>query len=47
VKGSDYTVSMILSEAFPQDVQPLLKTFAATYVSQNIVNLKLVSDLGQ
>jgi hypothetical protein len=47
VKGSDYTVSTILSEGFPNDVQPLLKTFSATYASQNIVNLKLVSDLGQ
>jgi hypothetical protein len=47
VKGSDYTVSTILAEGFPQDVQPLLKTFSATYVSQNIVNLTLVSDLGQ
>ena len=47
VKDSDYTVSTILSEGFPQDVQPLYKTFAATYVSQNIINLALVSDLGQ
>jgi hypothetical protein len=47
VKDSDYTVSTILSEGFPQDLQPLLKTFAATYVSQSIVNLKLVADLGQ
>jgi hypothetical protein len=47
VKGSDYTVSTILTEGFPQDVQPLLKTFSATYASQHIVNLTLVSDLGQ
>ena len=47
VKGSDYTVSTILIEGFPQDVQPLLKTFSATYASQNIINLTLVSDLGQ
>ena len=47
VKGSDYTVSTILTEGFPQDVQPLLKTFSATYASQNIINLTLVSDLGQ
>ena len=47
VKDSDYTVSTILSEGFPQDVQSLYKTLSATYVSQNIVNLTLVSDLGQ
>jgi hypothetical protein len=47
VKGSDYSVSTILSEGFPQDVQPLYKTLADTYVSQNILNLSLVSDLGK
>jgi hypothetical protein len=47
VTGSDYTVSTILSEAFPEDVQALYKTLSAAYASQNILNLKLVSDLGQ
>ena len=47
VTGSDYTVSTILTEGFPQDVQPLYKTFADSYVSQNILNLSLVSDLGK
>jgi hypothetical protein len=47
VKGSDYTVSTILSEGFPQDVQSLYKTLSATYASLNIVNLTLVSDLDQ
>jgi hypothetical protein len=47
VKGSDYNVSTILSEGFPQDVQPLYRTFADTYVSQSILNLSLVSDLGK
>lgn len=47
VKDSDYTVSAILAEGFPQDVQALYKTFSATYASQNIINLTLVADLGQ
>ena len=47
VKDSDYTVSAILAEGFPQDVQALYKTFSATYASQNIINLTLVCDLGQ
>jgi hypothetical protein len=47
VKGSDYTVSTILSEGFPQDVQSLYKTLSAAYVSQNIINLTLVADHAQ
>lgn len=47
VKDGDYTVSTILSEGFPQDVQSLYKTISAAYASQNILNLKLISDLGQ
>ena len=47
VTGSDYTVSTILSEGFPEDVQALYKTLSAAYASQNIINLKLVADLGQ
>jgi hypothetical protein len=47
VKDSDYTVSTILSEAFPEDVQALYKTLSGAYASQNIINLKLVADLGQ
>ena len=39
--------STILSEAFPEDVQALYKTLSAAYASQNIINLKLVADLGQ
>ena len=46
--GADYTVSTILAEAFPVDVQALYKQYAEAYTSgQNIVNLKLVSALGQ
>ena len=48
VSGADYTVSTILNEAFPDQVQDLYKKYADAYVSgQNFVNLKLVSALGQ
>ena len=48
VKGADYTVSTILAEAFPDEVQALYKQYADAYASgQNFVNLTLVSALGQ
>jgi hypothetical protein len=48
VKGADYTVSTILAEAFPTDVQTLYKQYAEAYASgQNFVNLSLVADLGK
>jgi hypothetical protein len=48
VKGADYTVSTILNEAFPAEVQTLYKQYAESYASgQNFVNLQLVSDLGK
>ena len=48
VKGADYTVSTILAEAFPQEVQTLYKQYADSYASgQNFVNLALVNDLGK
>ena len=48
VKGADYTVSTILAEAFPTEVQTLYKQYAESYASgQNFVNLALVSDLGK
>jgi hypothetical protein len=48
VGGVDYTVSTILSEAFPTEVQSLYAQFSAAYASgQNFVNLKLISALGQ
>jgi hypothetical protein len=48
VKGADYTVSTILAEAFPQDVQALYKQYAESYASgQNFVNLALVQELGK
>lgn len=48
VKDADYTVSTILAEAFPNEVQALYKEYADAYATgQNFVNLKLVSALGQ
>ena len=48
VKGADYTVSNILAEAFPAEVQALYKQYAEAYASgQNFVNLALTSDLGK
>ena len=48
VKDADYTVSTILAEAFPQDVQALYKQYADSYASgQNFVNLQMVSDLSK
>ncbi len=48
VKGADYTVSTILNEGFPQEVQALYKQYAESYASgQNFVNLTLVTDLKQ
>jgi hypothetical protein len=48
VKGADYTVSTILAEAFPTEVNDLYKKYAESYASgQNFVNLSLVSDLGK
>ena len=48
VKGADYTVSTILAEAFPQEVQTLYKQYAESYASgQNFVNLQLVQKFGE
>ena len=45
VKGADYTVSTILEEAFPQEVQTLFAQYTGAYAQgQNFVNLTLVSD---
>jgi hypothetical protein len=46
VKGADYTVSTLLAEVFPQEVQTLYKQYAEAYASgQNFVNLTLVVDM--
>src|SRR5499427_8055855 len=48
VKGADYTVSNILAEAFPTEVQTLSKQYAEADASgQNFVNLQMVADLGK
>ena len=49
VKGADYTVSTILAEAFPTEVQALYKQYAEAYASgQNFVNLSLgLAELAQ
>jgi len=48
VKGADYTVSTILAEGFPDQVQTLYKQYAEAYAQgQNFVNLTLVSDLSR
>jgi hypothetical protein len=47
VKNADYTVSTILAEAFPDEVQTLYRQYADAYTSgQNFVNLALVAALG-
>lgn len=47
VKGADYTVSKILAEAFPTEVQDLYKKFSDAYAGgQNLVNLQLISNFG-
>lgn len=48
VKDADYTVSNILAEAFPAEVNDLYTKYAAAYATgQNFVNLSLVADLGK
>jgi hypothetical protein len=47
-KGADYTVSTILNEGFPTEVQALYKQYAEAYATgQNFLNLSLVADLGK
>lgn len=48
VKGADYTVSKILNEVFPAEVQALYKTFNDSYAGgQSLLNLQLVSAMGK
>ncbi|MGE3955351.1 MAG: hypothetical protein AB7H96_01430 [Vicinamibacterales bacterium] len=49
VKGADYTVTTILAEAFPTEVQDLYKTYAEAFgtPSGNLLNLTLLSDLSK
>ena len=49
VKGADYTVTTILAEAFPTEVQDLYKKYAESFgtPSGNLLNLTLLSDLSK
>jgi hypothetical protein len=48
VKDADYTVSKILAEVFPTEVQELFKTYSAAYAGGvSLSNLALVSDLSK
>ena len=48
VQGADYTVAMLLAEAFPRDVQALYQQYAGAYATgQKVVNLTMVTTLGQ
>jgi hypothetical protein len=48
VKGADYTISKILYEAFPNEVQDLYKKFSEAYGGgQTLVNLQLLSNMAQ
>jgi hypothetical protein len=48
VSGSDYTVSAILAEAFPYEVQSLDQKYAGAYAGgQNFVNLRTLSAFGE
>ena len=45
VKGADYTVSKILSEAFPSEVQDIYKLFIAAFAGgPSLVNLQLLQN---
>lgn len=47
VKDADYTVSTILAEGFPADVNAIFKQYADSFASgQNFVNLTTVLKLG-
>jgi 5,10-methenyltetrahydromethanopterin hydrogenase len=48
VKDADYTVSTILAEGFPQEVNTIFKQYADSFASgQNFVNLTTTLKLGQ
>ncbi len=47
IKEADYTVSTILFEAFPKEVEELYRKFSEAYSGgQTLVNLQLISDFG-
>jgi hypothetical protein len=48
VKDADYTISKILYEAFPNEVQELYKKFSEAYGGgQTLVNLELLKNMAQ
>lgn len=48
VKGADYSVTKILAEAFPTEVQSLYEKFSGAFAGkQSLVNLSLVQAYGQ
>ena len=48
VKGADYTISKILNEVFPAEVQELYKLYiGASAGGQSLLNLQLVQNLGE
>ena len=49
VKGADYTVTTILNEAFPTEVQDLYKKYADAFATPpgNLLNIKMFSDLSK
>ena len=48
IKDVDYTVSTILNEAFPTEVNDLFKKYADSYASgQNFLNLSVVQEFGK
>jgi hypothetical protein len=48
VKGADYSVTRILAEAFPTEVQVLYEKFSGAFAGQqSLVNLSLVQAYGQ
>lgn len=47
VKDADYTVTNILNEVFPTEVQALYKQYVDSLANRNIINLSLVVDMGK
>ena len=48
VKGADYTITKVLNEAFPAEVQELYKLYiGASAGSQSLLNLQLVQNFGE
>lgn len=48
VKGADYSVTKILAETFPDEVQALYEKFSAAFaLAPSLVNMSLVQAMGQ